>query len=437
MAKRNFIKDVAGVFSSNVFSLVCGLLLSVLLTRELGPEGFGLFTSLIVIPVIVVSITNMGVRGAAIYLIGKRKYPEQEIISSILLLLLLSSLAGMILSFFAFRIYDDPGFTPLLIGMVLAVIPFRLGIVYIEGIFIGKDEIRQATRLYWPINLINLALAAVLVSGLDYGVTGAAVAGLAANLIVSVYAFRRLASFYRWSFQVNPAILKQLFTMGILFSASFFIIQLNYRIDIILLEELAGLKEVGLYALGVNIAEQLWQIPLAISVILFSRAANKEDPREMTATTVSMARISLLIALVLSVVIVLVAPWIIPMVFGEAFRASVILLQVVLPGITIMVIFRVLSGQLAGMGKPQLAIYAFVPALVLNIALNFWLIPLYGGLGAAIATNISYFFGAVAYWIIFARQCKTDYGELFRFAGTDFQLIAEILRKFKRNEKAG
>jgi O-antigen/teichoic acid export membrane protein len=432
-----FLKDVVGVFNSNVFSLVCGLLLSVLLTRELGPEGFGLFTSLLVIPIIVVSITNMGVRGASIYLIGRKKYNEREIISTILFLLALSSITGIVISYFAYMFYDDPKFTMPLIGFVLVVIPFRLGIIYIEGIFIGKDEIRQATRLYWPINLINLALAAILVWGMKYDVTGAVLATLLANVAVSVYAFNRLLRIYKPSFYINKHVLKELFLMGILFSASFFIIQLNYRVDIVLLEKLKGLEEVGLYSLGVNIGEQLWQIPLAISVILFSRTANLDNPSEMTATTVSLARISLIIAVLVSALMVVVAPWIIPVVFGEDFAGSVLLLQVVLPGIIIMVIFRVLSGQLAGMGKPQLAIYIFVPALVLNIALNFLLIPRYDGLGAAIATNISYVFGATGYWILFARHCGTGYGELFRFTKQDFLIFKEILRKIRKHETTG
>jgi Na+-driven multidrug efflux pump len=108
----------------------------------------------------------------------------------------------------------------------------------------------------------------------------------------------------------------------------------------------------------------------------------------------------------------------------------VLLLQVILPGIVFMVIFRVLSGQIAGMGKPQLSIYVFGPALVLNIILNFILIPPYGALGAAIATNISYALGAVGYWIIFARETGCGYLEIIRFRKDDVVAIRNIITKF-------
>lgn len=424
-----FLKDVVGVFNSNVFSLVCGLLLSVLLTRELGPEGFGLFTSLLVIPLIVVSITNLGVRGAAIYLIGQKKIPEQDIVSAILSLLLISSFAGIIMSFFAYRVYDDPGFTFLLIGLVLAVIPFRLALVFFGGIFIGKDEIRKANRLNWPINLINLALAALLVWGLKMDVTGAVVSVLAANMLVAIFGFVELAKHFRLSFRFDLLIIRKLFLLGILFSASFFIIMLNFRVDIVLLERMRNLQEVGFYSLGVNIAEQLWQIPLAISIILFSRTANTDDPHAMTAKTLSLTRASLILAICLAVIIFLVAPMVIPLVFGLKFIPSILLLQVILPGIVLMIIFRILSGQLAGMGKPQLSIYVFAPALVLNIGLNYWFIPRYGALGAAIATNISYAAGAAGYWIIFARYTGCGYLEIIRFRKEDMRVITDLIPK--------
>jgi O-antigen/teichoic acid export membrane protein len=429
MAKRMFSKDVVGVFNSNVFSLISGLLLSVLLTRELGPAGFGLFTSLAVIPLIIVSITNLGIRGASIFLLGQKKYAEQEIISAILALLALSSIAGILLSFVAYQVYDDPGFTLLLIGLVLAVIPFRLAIIYIGGIFLGKDEIRKANQLNWPINLLNLLLAVVLVWGLKYDVTGAVVATLIANILVSIYAFVILSREARLKLRFNLPIIKKLFGLGILYSASFFIIQLNYRIDIVLLEKMKDLQEVGLYSLGVNIAEQLWQIPLAVSIVLFSRTANTENPAEMTYKTIRLARASLILAVAVSIVIVIIAPWVVPAVFGKEFTPSVLLLQVILPGIVFLVIFRVLSGQLAGMGKPQLSIYIFAPALILNVGLNLLLIPSYGGLGAAIATNISYFAGATGYWIIFARHCGTGYFEILKFSGDDLKVFKDILVK--------
>lgn len=431
MAKRRFVRDVAGVFNSNVFSLAVGLLLSILLTRELGPEGFGLFTALIIIPMIVASLTNLGVRAASIYLIGKGKYADQDIVSSVMSMLIITSIAGIIISTGAYFIYSAPGFTWLLILLVLAVIPLRLAVIYIGGIFLGKDEIRKANQLNWPINLINLALAVILVWGLKMDVMGAVLAALLANLAISVYAISSLGKMFSLAVRFNRTIIREMLKLGVVYSLAFFVVVLNYRIDIVLLERLKDLREVGIYSLSVHIAEQLWQIPLAISIVIFSRTANEEDYRQMTPRTMRLVRISLVLTILLSVTIIFIAPWIVPLVFGKDYEQSILILQVILPGIIMLVIFRVLSGQLAGMGKPELAIYTFVPALAVNIGLNFWLIPLYGGLGAAIATNVSYALGSLAYWIVFARVCHIGYLEILHFSKEDARAVNEVVMMIK------
>jgi O-antigen/teichoic acid export membrane protein len=48
-------------------------------------------------------------------------------------------------------------------------------------------------------------------------------------------------------------------------------------------------------------------------------------------------------------------------------------------------------------------------AAVLNIALNFWLIPLYGVLGAAIATFFSYLILTFLAWVVARHHLKVDY----------------------------
>ena len=98
MARRRFSRDVLGVFNSNVFSIIAGLLGSIILARVLGPDKYGIFSALIIIPVIVVSLTHLGIRGSAVFHVGKGKYDKDELVSSIVLLLIFASILGMIRS---------------------------------------------------------------------------------------------------------------------------------------------------------------------------------------------------------------------------------------------------------------------------------------------------------------------------------------------------
>ncbi len=429
MAKRKFIRDFIGVLNSNIFSILCGVLVVILLTRILGVDGFGLYYALLVIPLIVVSFTHLGIRGASIFMIGQKKYSEDQIVSSVLYILIFTSIIGIISSIGAYYIFYEPEYTILLVSLVVIIIPFRLGIIYIGGIFLGKDEIKQANKLEWAINLTNLILAIILVWYLKTGLLGAVISLTVANILIGFWAIYKVSTQFNIKIIYIPTIVKKLLKLGVMYAFTFFVIQLNYRIDILLLEKLSTIHEVGIYSLGIHIAEQLWQIPFAISIVLFSRTANTQNQTKMTAATVSLARLSFLLIMGLSLIAIIVAPLLIPLVFGEDFSASVLILQYILPGVIILMIFRVISGQLAGMGKPQLAVYIFIPALLINIALNFLLIPQYGGKGAAWASNISYTLGTIGYWILYARVLKISYWEIFKFRKSDFRLIFELKNK--------
>ena len=429
MAKRHFFRDFIGVLNSNIFSIICGVLVVILLTRILGPEGFGLYYTLLVIPLLVVGMTHMGIRGASIYMIGQKKYNENDIVSSVITILIFTSLLGVISSVVAYYYFFNPNFTILIISLVVLIIPFRLSIIYIGGIFFGKDEIKKANRFEWAINLTNLVLAALLVWGLKLNLLGAVISVSLANVAVGIWALTIIFKQFNVKISFSSVIIKQLLTLGVMYSFTFFIVQLNYRIDILLLEKLSTINEVGIYSLGIHIAEQLWQIPMAISIVLFSRTANISDHKLMTKSTLSLVRISTALVLFLSVLLIFTAPTIIPLIFGNDFIRSAEILNYILPGIVFLVIFRVLSGQLAGMGKPYLAAYAFAPALLVNIILNLLWIPEYGGKGAALASDISYSIGTIIYIFIYSKQLKVGFLDIFKITKSDITTFANFKTK--------
>lgn len=433
MAKRRFSRDVIGVFNSNVFSILAGFAASIVLARLLGPEEYGIFMALVIIPMIVVSLTNLGIRGSAIFHVGKKKHNHDQLVSSVIVLLLIASALGIVISALAYWIYDGPSFTPLMIGLVLMVIPGRLAIIYFGGVFLGNDEISKANQMNWITNALNLLLIILLVWVLKAGIIGAVVAFLASAAMVAVYGLFLLGRSFRIRLRFHKKIIISLLRLGILFSVSFFILQLNYRIDILLIEKLRDTAEVGIYSIGASVAEQLWQLPLAIGIVVFSRTANARDQAEMKETTGVLLRLSFLFSLLLAVAMFFLVPVLVPLIFGQAYHESIRIIQLILPGIIMVVMFRILSGHLAGLGRPEITLYVFLPALVLNILLNLWWIPSYGGAGAAMATNVSYTAGSIGYLAMYSRILKVPVRDILLVKRGDFkeikQLIDTVLKK--------
>jgi Na+-driven multidrug efflux pump len=110
-------------------------------------------------------------------------------------------------------------------------------------------------------------------------------------------------------------------------------------------------------------------------------------------------------------------------------------MQTILPGILMVIMFRILSGQLSGMGRPEVALKAFVPALVLNVVLNYLWIPGYGANGAVMATNISYTLGSVIYLFAYSRISGMRVMEILRFSREDWVFLQRIRNKISGSEK--
>ena len=432
MARKSFLKDLTGVFSSNIFIILAALLVSVILTRKLGPEGFGIYSAILVIPLLVVSFAQLGIRGSSIYHVGKKQFERRDIVSAVLLILVMTSILGIIITAAAFFFMDEKSYSTIYILLVLMMIPFRLAIAYFGGIFIGNEQISRSNFINWFSEIINLSAVLVFVLWLDWKITGALLSLLLSHVIVTIWALTILHSEFRLRLRYQWEVIRSLLGMGFLFALSFAVIQLNFRVDILLLKELSTLQEVGFYSLGVSIAEKLWQLPFAIGIVLMSRTANATDQDAMNRTTAKLVRVSFLAGLAASVVMVLVSPWVVPAIWGAKFQPSIVVIQYIVPGILFISIFRVLSSHLSGIGRPEVSIYVFLPALVINILLNLLWIPQWGALGAVHATNVSYSLGTLAYIIVYSKIVKMPARELLAFRKSDFQFLKELRTWVKR-----
>jgi O-antigen/teichoic acid export membrane protein len=153
----------------------------------------------------------------------------------------------------------------------------------------------------------------------------------------------------------------------------------------------------------------------------------------MTRDVSKLLRISFAIALLCSIMLFFAVPYLITFIYGSQFAPSIQVVQLILPGILFIIIFKVLNGHLSGIGKPYISALVFAPPVVINIILNFYWIPLYGGLGAAMATNVSYTLGAIALLIVYSRVMKISLGEMLHYRLSDFDFIRNLKTKLLRS----
>ena len=263
----------------------------------------------------------------------------------------------------------------------------------------------------------------------NLGITGAMVALIGGPLVMFLVLLFKNKFIQAFSFKFEWTVIKNMLSLGIIYAISLLIINLNYKVDVILLDKLSSPFQLGLYSKGSGITQYLWQIPMLFSTIVFSRSAVSKKGSEFSKKVAQLLRLSFVLIGMASIVLVLFSELIIIGMYGEDFRGSIAVLNYLLPGVLILTIFKVMSMDLAGKGKPWVAMKAMIPSLIVNIGLNLFLIPDYGSIGASIASTISYALAGILFLWFYSVETKMSIKEILSFKSSDFNPIVKPLKK--------
>lgn len=403
----------------------------IILPRLLNPNALGRLNSLIALAAIVYSFAFLGMRSSLVMHIGKKKFEQHQIFSAITYIFLLSTLISTLALLFFFFFLSMDQFPLLIIILVCLINPFEFMISYMQGYNLAMSRFGNFNRLKWVPKLVYLLAIILFVGLLGWNIKGALLSIILSNLITIVIYLSIYGSALP-GFKMNSIpfkVIRSLIGYGSLYALAFLVTRLNHKIDILILKRMSDIAEVGYYSLAANVAETIWQVPIAIGVVLMTRSANQSRESVATQEVCSSLRISLLVVLFAALILYLAAPLLVTILFGERYSASIPIIRTILPGILFFVVLKILNSQFIGTGKPQLTMIALIPALLVNIVLNILFIPSYKGIGAAMATNISYFSASFVLLLVYSRTFRIGLLEIFRYRKSDFAFIRNIRLK--------
>ena len=426
---KSFLLDLLSVGKSKVLVIVFGLGYAIITARYLGPELNGLLASLMVYPTLFLTFGSLGIRQSVAYFIGKGHFEESLIKKAVVFLWYVSSAFCLVSSYYLIRYFSNSGENVWIIYLAILPIPFTLFNTYNSGVFLGKNEIKEFNKINWLPPFFKLIAAVLFIIIIDLSITGALSAGLVAPVIMSVLLFKRNGFLKGFSLKIDFKVVKKLLLLGIVYAIALVVINLNYKIDLILLDKLSSQYETGIYSKGSQLIEYLWEIPMLLSTIVFARSASAIDNNIFSLKVVQLLRVSIVAVGIGSTILFISSKWIITLLFGHEFEQSSTVQQLLLPGIVLLTIFKVLNMDLAGKGKPWIAMIAMVPALFINVLLNLVWIPEHGANGAAIASTISYSLAAVLFLFLYSREVSIPIRVIIGFKREDFAPITRLLNK--------
>jgi O-antigen/teichoic acid export membrane protein len=369
-------------------------LATLLVARIGGPSAVGVYVLLRILPGIVGLLVASGLPGAAPYFLAGPSRADPRLRGTLIALASLAGIVGtalwvisMPLLHRAFFHGVPPGAVALAGLTVLTQLLFASSKACLQGI----DDLPGTN---WAILLEEFLFvpAYVVLNGVGLGGDYAIVASLLiADVVPTVVSSFRLArrGFFNMPGRPLLSIAVKVSAFGARGQIGNLISLLNYRLDFVILGALSGPRVLGMYAVASKLAELLRVPSQALYWVLYPRFAQETAREAECRARRLIPRAGILVAAG-AVPLALLAGFIVPAVYGEAFRPAIILTQILLLAVSAEGIAGVISAFLYGRGRPGLNSLATGGGLVVTVVLDLLLIPRYGAVGAAWASAAAY-----------------------------------------------
>jgi len=212
---------------------------------------------------------------------------------------------------------------------------------------------------------------------------------LAAGYVIA-YKLQNIPLFYK---KFDLTIAKKLLTDSWPLILSTIVVMIYMRIDQIMIKEILGEYEAGVYSAAVRLSEAFYFIPMLITASLFPAIINAKKQsielykRHLQSLYTFMAWLSISITLPLT----FLADWFVFLLFGQEYREAGQVLVIHVWSSIFVFLGVSFSQYLIAENLPSLQFKRTLLGAVSNLLLNHWLIPIYGVAGAAFATLLAQF----------------------------------------------
>ncbi len=406
---------------SYLFFRVGGYLYRFILSRMLGPEGYGLVGLTTPFQGIFQVLSAGGFPPAISKFVAQhnaldeKDMARQVILTSLKFMMVAGTLFGILIFFSADWIANFYFQKPAMVYPLQAVAlitPFSVIVGALRGAFQGvyKMELVVASRAVEQVFMIGMAVVFVSIGFYAAGAVLGTALGFIASSLVSLILLKK----YVWtlfpkpvnkiSFKDELALLKTLLVFSIPVAITALSEMAIYDVGPLVIGRYLPAQDAGYYTTADPIARLPLIISLSVAAVILpaaSEAASLKDKVLLENYITQSYRYVVLLVFPLCVGIAIFAQPLLGLLFGSDYIFGAPVLSILVVGMTFYTLFMVSSSIIQGMGYPRLPMIILILGTVLNIILNFLMVPMYGIIGAAIATTI------VAFLIMIVILWKT------------------------------
>ncbi len=222
--------------------------------------------------------------------------------------------------------------------------------------------------------------------------------------------------FYRYSLQVLAA------------NVLFFLV---YRVDYYFVHAspVCTDTDLGNYMQVSKLGQMLVVIPQIIASAVYPQMSSGENRALVSETVMLLARIFSVLFLILIIFVTIIGDWLFPFVFGATFNKMQLPTLLLLPGIFCVSVLVILASFFSGKGDVRVSVYAALLALAVVLAGDYFFVPVYGIVAAALVSTVGYAVNLGYYLFQFKKDYNLSLTHFFKWRKTDLDVLRRLMKK--------
>jgi O-antigen/teichoic acid export membrane protein len=389
---QKYFRNTGWIFGGKIFSLIISFIATAYIARNLGPTNYGQLSYAISYVGLFGFIASLGLdqivyRDIIRFPEKKNKYLTTAFLIKSLAAIITICICTGVAFFLSSK--DVSLFLIFIISLTFLFNPFQL----LNYEFQAEAKSKYPTLVSLVAVLILNTLKIIVIFN-NQGVIYLALIILLEPILMGAgllyYRLKIYGGFKEIIFDKTIALNLLRDSFPLIFATAFF--GIYARIDQVMIKNMLNTESVGLYDAAVRISELWYFLPNIIVASLFPAIINaKNVSQEIYYRRIKkLFIVVLVVSLTTAVITTFLSKYFILIIFGVGFMGAVSVLNIYVWS-NIGATLNMLSQQILiseNLSK-KISIMIFL-GMIINVSLNFWLIPVYGISGAAVATLISY-----------------------------------------------
>ena len=409
---RKILANISWIFFDKIFRMLTGILVGIWIARYLGPGDFGVLNYALLFPTILSSIAGLGLTNVLMveYVSAHDDILKQHgLVSNGIVMKIVGGVLMYILVICLNYVFNRGN--PLL--FLLINITGSVLILQSSDVIDTYFQAQTKAKLSVIMKLIAFALSAAMriygllthQSILFFVIVNVVELGMGYGLVVGAYRYFADKSIGELIRAIDQKVMRNLIQISWPIMLTEFFVFVYMRMDQFMIESLSSNRELGLYGAVLRLSEAWYFISIAITTSFYPKIASlwNNDRPGFYRNYQQMLNLLIYISVGVAIFTNLFADSLISILYGPKFLGGGIILSVhiwtglfVYIGVGTSNLFVINNLQQFVLGRT-------IIGAVINIALNYWLIPYYGALGSSIATLIAQFCSSYALNFFYAR----------------------------------